>query len=168
MSERKTEFSPCRRYRYTLWREWDCDLLTGCADDAEHSDEYLVVIGLNPSTADETQDDPTIRRCIGFAKRWGFGALCMTNLFAWRETEPERMKCEPHPVGDDNDYWLTECAKGAGMILAAWGKDGRHRFRAKHVSAMLPPLYCLQINQDGSPKHPLYVKADVVPVRFSP
>ncbi len=170
---RNTEFSDCRRYRYTLWREWDCDLLTGCADDLAHAGEYLMVIGLNPSTADETNDDPTIRRCIGFAKSWGYGALCMTNLFAFRATDPEVMKRTLAPEGETIDsntsrncQWLLETAKGAGMILAAWGKHGRHRDRAAAVVRMLDlyPIHALTLNADGSPKHPLYVAANTKPI----
>lgn len=145
-------FSPCRKYRYTLWREWD--LLNPA---------YLMVVGLNPSTADERNDDPTIRRCIGFAKSWGFGALCMTNLFAWRDTDPERMKAESEPVGVENDARLQACATGAGLILAAWGKHGSHMGRGRVVRELLPSLHCLKRNKDGSPMHPLYVAANTQP-----
>jgi hypothetical protein len=163
MMIRRTEFSPCRLYRYTLWREWDdCGPLFTPKSIAR-SCEYLMVIGLNPSTADETKDDPTIRRCIGFAKKWGFGALCMTNLFAWRDTDPEKMKASVEPVGIENDQWLETCAKNAGMILAAWGNHGAYIGRDKCVRGFLPPLLCLGTNKDGSPKHPLYVKGDTVP-----
>lgn len=126
-----------------------------------------MVIGLNPSTADETQDDPTIRRCIDFAKRWGFGSLCMTNLFAWRDTDPSEMKKALGPIGPENDHWLSEVAQQAGMILAAWGKDGSHLNRAQLVTEALPPMHCLRLNQDGSPGHPLYIPADTSPIPFS-
>lgn len=166
---RSTQFSLCRRYRYTLWRE-----LYGARAinppllplEGNQAHNYLMVIGLNPSTADETLDDPTIRRCIGFAKSWGYGSLCMTNLFAWRDTEPEKMKLASDPIGLDNDRWLIECAAGAGMILAAWGKDGAFLDRARRVTFMLPHLHCLRLNKDGSPQHPLYVRADTVPNPF--
>ena len=102
MINRQTIFSPCRRYRYTLWRAWDM-----------FNPGYVMFIGLNPSTADEVQDDPTIRRCIGYAKEWGYGAFCMTNIFAFRATDPRVMKAQADPVGPENDKWLTECAKGA-------------------------------------------------------
>lgn len=151
--ERRTILSPCRLYRYTLWREWD-EILSSDAG-------YLMVIGLNPSTADETQDDPTIRKCVGFAKRWGFSALCMTNLFAFRATDPAVMKAEKYPVGGENNRWLQECAMGAQCVLAAWGAHGSHNGRAAEVTAILSgygnPLYCLKKNKDGSPMHPLYV-----------
>ena len=164
--DRNCVFSPCRKYRYTLWREFPVmNWLTG---EAMNADRYLMVIGLNPSTADETQDDPTIRRCVGFAERWGFGALCMTNLFAWRDTLPENMKKAERPVGDANDLWLKECASGAGMILAAWGKHGSHMRRASVVGAMIPDLHALKTNKDSSPMHPLYVAAATVPQPYQP
>ncbi len=143
-------FSPCNLYRYDLWRRWS---------DAP----YCMFVGLNPSTADATKDDPTIRRCIGYAKRWGYGALCMTNLFAWRATDPKDMKAAQEPVGSDNDATLQRCAKDAGIVIAAWGAHGSHLGRAKQVIAILPKLHCLKQTKDGSPGHPLYIKADVVP-----
>jgi hypothetical protein len=163
---RRCEFSPGREYRYALWREWDCDYLTGCADDLPHIKEYVMFIGLNPSTADETKDDPTIRKCIGFAKRWGYGALCMCNLFAFRETEPRLMKEAGEPVGPHNDRWLKTIAEGAGLVVAAWGNNGKHRNRAAQVRALMPELYCLRANTDGSPEHPLYVPYDTKPYKL--
>ncbi len=161
---RRCEFSPCRSYRYTLWREWSDDLF---ANKAQPIGSYLMVIGLNPSTADETLDDPTIRRCKDFAKRWGFQALCMTNLFAWRDTDPDKMKLVADPVGPMNDHWLRECARGAGRVLAAWGKHGSHRGRADEVVKMIErELECLGSNGDGSPKHPLYIAANTAPIQF--
>lgn len=159
MDKRKTIFSECRKYRYTLWREWPDDMF-------DRHDNYLMVIGLNPSTADETQDDPTIRRCIGFAKRWGFGALCMTNLFAWRDTSPKAMKVATDPVGVMNDHWLSEYAKGAGFILAAWGNHGSHLGRADVVTKLIPNLHCLGKNKDGSPKHPLYLSSSATRLSY--
>lgn len=161
-------FSPDRLYRYTLWREWSVDSLTGCADDLPNIHRYLMVIGLNPSTADETKDDPTIRKCIGFAKRWGFGALCMTNLFAWRDTDPVKMKKVAEPIGPENDRVLSEIAIGAGMKLAAWGKHGSHKGRAHKALNFLSGLHALKLNGDGSPMHPLYVPYETVPVVFPP
>lgn len=168
VSQRATVFSPCRLYRYTLWREWDCDSLTGCADDLPNVESYLMVIGLNPSTADETKDDPTIRRCVNFAKRWGYGALCMTNLFAWRDTKPANMKRAHNPVGEDNHHHLLSCAASAGLVLAAWGKNGSFQNQDINVRQWLSsigvPIYCLRKNGDGSPEHPLYVPAETTPI----
>jgi hypothetical protein len=130
-----------------------------------------MVIGLNPSTADETKDDPTIRKCIGFAKRWGFGALCMTNLFAWRDTDPAKMKKAEFPEGEDNHSTILQCASEAGMILAAWGKHGKHRNQDVNVGQWLASIgkqpYCLKLNGDGTPMHPLYVPYETVPQLFT-
>lgn len=161
-------FSPCRRYRYTLWREWDVEMqLEGSNDGERGSDQlrqFLMVIGLNPSTADETKDDPTIRKCIGFAKRWGFGGLMMTNLFAWRDTDPAKMKKAAEPVGDDNLATLAQYASQAGMILAAWGKHGKHHAQDEAVlHAISGRVYHLKLNSDRTPMHPLYVPYETVP-----
>jgi hypothetical protein len=158
---RRTILSACRKYRYTLWRDWDMDLLTGCADDAKDLDSYAMFVGLNPSTADETKDDPTIRKCVGFAKRWGFAGLMMTNLFAFRATDPRQMKGHPKPIGDDNDRWLVACARGAGIIVAAWGVNGEHMGRDVEVLKLLDGVECLRTTKAGHPEHPLYVPYEV-------
>lgn len=159
---RRCEFSPDRVYRYTLWREWG----TGWFDERDRG--VLMVIGLNPSTADETKDDPTIRRCIKFATGWGFSALCMTNLFAYRATKPKDMWAAAEPVGCDNDKWLGLCAAEAGMILAAWGTQPGQGLpmRAGCVLAALPGVYCLGTTEDGQPRHPLYLAGDTKPVEY--
>lgn len=150
-------FSEDRRYRYVLWRRW-----------GGPRSRYLMVIGLNPSTADETNDDPTIRRCIGFAKAWGFDALCMANLFAFRATDPAVMKAEADPIGPEGSIWLTRLAHGADMVLAAWGAHGPHAGRAEIVYRMLTgagyPLHALGFTKDGHPRHPLYMPKSAVPV----
>ena len=135
-----------------------------------HANDYVMFIGLNPSTADETLDDPTIRRCIGFSKAWGYGALCMTNLFAWRDTDPKAMKRAPLPVGQDNLRHLKECAAGAGLVIAAWGKDGKFACQDDLVRKELYlnniRLHHLGLNDDGTPKHPLYLKGSTLPAPF--
>ena len=102
-------FSPCRQYRYRLWRSWG------------NRDHRCVFVGVNPSTADETADDPTIRKCIGFAKRWEFGALDMVNLFAWRDTDQRGLLTAPDPVGLENDCRILQAFDGASRIVLAWG-----------------------------------------------
>lgn len=169
--ERQTVFSHCRKYRYTLWREWPTDQMQdGCNDGERGIDNlrgYVMFIGLNPSTADETKDDPTIRRCRDFAQRWGYGALCMTNLFAWRDTQPANMKKAAWPIGADNDHWLLEIAKGAGLVVAAWGTHGTHLYRAVKVKAMFREagiqLQCIYKTKDGHPQHPLYLSSLLLP-----
>ena len=129
---------------------------------------YAVFIGLNPSTADEVEDDPTIRRCVDYAKRWGYGALCMVNLFAYRETDPNVMKAQVRPVGADNDRWLLACAKDAGIVVAAWGTHGTHLQRDQAVKQLLVgKLSCLGQTKGGHPKHPLFIKADVKPCSYA-
>jgi hypothetical protein len=149
--EREAVFSPCRRYRYALHRVWDPSL--GVA----------MFIGLNPSTADEKVDDPTIRRCIAFARAWGFGALCMTNLFAYRATQPADMLAQDDPVGPENDEHLRALAALAGVVVAAWGTHGTHGGRHRAVRAMLPGLQYLRLTKNGHPGHPLYLPASLRP-----
>lgn len=152
---RQTIFSPCRTYRYALWREW----IGG--------EGYAMFVGLNPSTADETEDDPTIRRCIGFAKAWGYAGLCMTNLFAYRATKRADMLAATEPVGQDNNTHLIANATEAGVIVAAWGANGAYRGRDVEVRSLLPALHCLQLTKGGHPGHPLYLPKTLLPVPMS-
>jgi len=145
-------WSPCKRYRYTLWRTWT----------NEHKPSYVQFVCLNPSTADEANDDPTVRRCVQFAKDWGYGAFCMTNLFAFRATDPADMKAAVDPVGDDNDYWLAKVATDAGAVVAAWGEHGAFLNRERAVRLLLTNLKCLKTNASGQPAHPLYLSKSLV------
>ena len=153
--KRSANFSRCRTYRYALWRSWD-----------EHK-PYAMIIGLNPSTADEVEDDPTLIRCINFAKSWGYGGVCMTNLFAYRATDPNDMKAAADPVGASNNRWLTRLAKEAGIVVAAWGNDGSYLNRASQIKNKISNLYCLKMNKSGEPAHPLYLRAELKPVLMS-
>lgn len=148
--ERSATLSPCRVYRYALWRRWG-------------RGPYAMFIGLNPSTADETNDDPTIRRCIGFARAWGYGALCMANLFAFRATQPADMKKAVEPVGWENDHALQTLARGAGVVVAAWGAHGTYKGRDQSVRLLVPDLHYLRLTKDGHPGHPLYLPANLKP-----
>ncbi len=121
-------------------------------------------VGLNPSTADETSDDPTLTRCIKYAKSWGYGGVCMANLFAFRATEPADMKVSDDPMGIENNKWLKKLAKDAALVVAAWGNDGSYLERSEQVKEFLPNLYCLKLNKSGEPAHPLYQSADIKPV----
>lgn len=143
-------------YRYWLERTWD-----------ESKTEVCFVM-LNPSTADASVDDPTIRRCIGFAKAWGHGSLTVVNLFGLRATDPKALLThDRNPVGIENDDYLINAAMDAEVIVAAWGTKGTYLGRAAKVTQMLTgagfDLHCLDITKDGHPKHPLYVKGDTVP-----
>lgn len=172
MIERKTIFSPDRFYRYTLWRDWADDCLELEEREGNNSAKYVQFIGLNPSTADETKDDPTIRRCMAFAKSWGFGAMCMTNLFAYRATDPKKMKSCRLAVGQKNRTYLMQVALEAGLIVAAWGTHGIHEYQDINVRRWIADtgreLHCLGKSKDGHPKHPLYLKADLKPIPFQP
>ena len=161
--DRETIFSPDRRYRYTLWRDLrtDANLFS---DDIRRLDQYVQFIGLNPSTADETQDDPTVRRCRGFATFWGFGAICMTNIFAFRATDPRDMKREPSPIGVNNDRWLATIAASAGLVVACWGSHGDWLGRGVIVAATIPNLHCFGKTKGGHPLHPLYLKKTLQPI----
>jgi hypothetical protein len=110
-----------------------------------------------PSTADATADDPTIRRCIGYARRWGYGMLLVGNLFALRSTDPRQLYDHPEPVGPDNDASLHEIVSNAERTIAAWGTHGTLHGRGYEVTEQLDvTLYALDTTQDGHPNHPLY------------
>ena len=124
-------------------------------------------VGLNPSKADEVEDDPNHTPLRGLCRRWGYGALCMVNLFAYRATEPRAMKVCSSPVGEENDRWLIELANGAEIIIAAWGTNGTHMNRDRVVMRLLAgKLSCLGKPKGGHPRHPLYMKRDVMPCPF--
>lgn len=149
-------FSPCRTYRYALWRRWDM-----------FDDRMMIFIGLNPSTADEREDDPTIRRCIGFAKREGFGGIVMLNLFAFRTKSPEIMKRATDPIGPDNDRIIMSYDRTGCVFVGSWGTAGNYLGRAKQVRELInQPFYCLGLTVDGEPRHPLYLKSDTPLVMF--
>ncbi len=149
------KFSMDRIYRYVLWRKWNL------------SEKYVMFIGLNPSTADETEDDPTIRRCVQFAKDWGYGGLCMMNLFAFRATKPEIMMAYYSPVGIDNNIWLKRLTSKADIIIAAWGTNGNYTNRDQKVMSLIPELKCLGTTKDGYPRHPLYLQKNTKLISFN-
>lgn len=144
------------RYRYLLWRRWA---------DADS----LLFIMLNPSTADAAQDDPTIRRCIGFARAWGFGGVEVVNLFAWRATLPRDLARARAPVGPHNDRAIVEAAARSRAVIAAWGVHGALRGREAEVARLLAStrLRCLGTTIEGAPRHPLYVAAKVRTADFA-
>lgn len=145
-------FSACRLYRYALWRTWDDAL------------PMVLFIGLNPSTADVEHNDPTARRCIGFAQRWGYGGVYMTNLFAYKATQPAQLKAAAEPIGPKTDTWLMRLYHSTDVAIAAWGNHGNFRGRDRIVRQMLPRLHYLRLTQQGQPAHPLYLKADLQPI----
>lgn len=150
------DFSPCRRYRYALWRRWGWN---GYA-------QQCMFIGLNPSTADETEDDPTVRRCIRFAKDWGFSGMFMMNAYGFRATDPRVMKAEPEPIGDGNNEALSYRATHVGLIIAAWGVHCTEDREREVCDVIGRPIHCLGRTKSGRPKHPLYLRADTKPELF--
>ena len=141
--KKQANISKDKIYRYTLSRTWDSTKPT------------VLFIGLNPSIADENVDDPTVTRCINFAKDWGYGTLLMANLFAYRSTYPKEIYLIDDPIGKDNDYYLLECVKQSDLIIACWGNNGTYMGREKIIKELVPNLYCLQKNKNGTPHHPL-------------
>ena len=143
-------FSVCGLYRWVLYRSWEYG-----------NGEDVCFIMLNPSIANATKDDPTIRRCIGFARRWGFSSLCVRNLFALIATSPTKLRLASDPTGGDIGDKSLSCATGSHTIVAAWGAKvpfGRDRFALDLFRGR--KLYCLGTTKNGSPRHPLYVRYD--------
>lgn len=149
-------FSDDNAYRYWLTR----------VVDPSKEDKIVVFIGLNPSTADAIKDDPTIRRCIRFARDWGYGRLVMLNLFAFRATDPKDMKAEGDPVGPENDWWLRKWIVAADEVVCAWGVHGTHKNRDLAVLGMIPKPKALGRTKGGQPRHPLYMPIDSKPQLF--
>ncbi len=162
-----TTFSEDRRHRYTLWREWD--LMFGDSS----SPRFVNFICLNPSTATETLDDPTIKRCIRFSKRWGYDAMCVTNIFAYRATNPVDMMVQDDPVGPDNDAWLRQVATDASLVIAAWSGHASFKGRSSEVRALLreigKPVHYLKMGSGKNPEpwHPLYLPNSTEPVPWA-
>jgi hypothetical protein len=117
----------------------------------------LLVIGLNPSTADASVDDPTIRRCVSFAKAFGFDGLLVGNLFAARATDPNHLESFADPIGPDNDSWIRKLQVRAERVVVAWGNGGRLGGRSEDVMKVLRSPYCLGTTRYGEPRHPLYL-----------
>lgn len=160
------DFSPCRIWRYALWRLWDWN---GYANQ-------VMFIGLNPSTADETQNDPTVTRCIRFAKSWGYSGMFMMNAYALRATDPRDMKAgrqfpdgpklTDDPIGPGNDEALAYRKTHVGLIVAAWGNHCTPERERRICEVLNTPIYCLGKTKSGRPKHPLYLKSTLKPELF--
>lgn len=140
--------SDCGTYRYFLLRG---------------EQNQLPFIMLNPSTADDKLDDPTIRRCMGFAERFGYDGIVVMNLYALRATNPKELWTHSDPVGPENDLWLSGMSFHNPEIVCAWGANAKED-RVKHVAEMLTncgaKLKCLGTTKSGAPRHPLYIKGD--------
>lgn len=152
-SSSDAQFSDCRKYRYALWRIWDEDK------------PRVMFVGLNPSDANEIENDPTIRRVINFARSWGYGGVYMCNLFAYITPYPKELNNVDDLI-KDNDKWLLEVSKQCDKVVFAWGSFDVNG-RDEQMKKMFPNAEALIINKNGSPRHPLYVKSDVKLIRFS-
>lgn len=151
-------YSDCEKFRYSLTRCWD------------QNDAKVLFVMLNPSRATEVQNDPTVERCERRARALGFGAFQVTNIFAWRETNPKLMRQAVDPIGPDNDAALLEGAGWADSVIAAWGTHGAHLGRGQAVEALLrqqrAPLFHLGLSKAGHPKHPLYIPYSQQPIAW--
>lgn len=155
VESRGADISACGRYRYSLWRQWA-------------PGPQVMFVGLNPSTADALLDDPTIRRCMGFAREWGYAGMIMTNLFAFRATDPAVMLSADDPVGPSNDDVLQAAYEKAALTVAAWGVLGTLGGRDKVIRARLTRLHYLRLTKAGHPAHPLYLPGSLRPLEWGP
>ena len=148
-------YSPCESYRYALTRVWD------------DAGRRVLFVMLNPSTATEVQNDPTVERCERRARALGFGAFRVCNIFAFRATDPRVMRAKTDPVGPDNDAAIADGALWADAVICAWGIHGAHLGRGAAVESLLRtsgrPLLHLGLSKAGHPKHPLYIGYDCQP-----
>lgn len=165
------------KYRYLLEREWRLSQvgilgarwrMFGEKDGAGQElgePKACVFIMLNPSTADADKDDPTIRKCVKFAKAWKYDLLQVVNLFAYRATDPKKLLAVTHaedPVGHENQKVVERVVKDAGVVVCAWGAHGSHLGQDQTMLGWIAPrkAYCLGTTKDGHPRHPLYVRDD--------
>lgn len=143
--------SKCENYRYKLWRVWNDNKAT------------VLFIMLNPSTADAENNDPTIRRCIGYAKEWGYGGLYVGNLYAYRATKPENLFAAEQPEGEANRRCIKEMADKCELVICAWGNGkGKPPKWMKNITE----LHYLKQNKDGTPSHPLYLPKKLKPIGY--
>lgn len=154
-------YSPCEQYRYSLTRIW------------EPAGRKALFVMLNPSTATEVQNDPTVERCERRARTLGFGAFRVVNIFAWRATDPRDMRAAGDPVGPRNDQAIGEGAHWADQVICAWGTHGAHLDRGAAVQRLLArtgvaPLFHLGLTLQGHPRHPLYLGYGVQPMEWVP
>ncbi len=147
-------FSDDRQYRYALWRVWNTRR------------PILLQIGLNPSKAGELRNDPTITRGISRANREGFGGFLMANLYAYVSTDPKALLTNGDSVGEFTDYYLKQMIAMSGCQLCGWGSFAPVIKRAPMVLAMIKEPYCLGMNRDGQPKHPLYISYNIPMVKM--
>jgi hypothetical protein len=152
------QYSDCERYRYTLTRTWDAN------------GPRVAFVMLNPSTATEIQNDPTVERCERRARTLGFGAFRVCNIFAFRATDPRNMRAQTDPIGQHNDTAIIDACTWADQIICAWGTHGAHLNRGPQIETLLraqsKPLHHLGLSKAGHPKHPLYIGYAVQPEQW--
>lgn len=144
-----------KKYRYLLTRIW------------ETNKSMVNFIGLNPSTADHVDNDPTMRRCIAFAKSWGYGGLYMTNLFAYRTAYPNELMKAADPIGPENNRYLKETEEKVNKVVFAWGADGAFLNRDKEVMKLITKGHYIALTKKGYPRHPLYLNGDLTLKKYS-
>lgn len=158
---RLAEFDSTKKYRYSLDRYWSA---------GNFNFKTATFIGLNPSTANENVDDPTIRRCISFAKSWGLDGMRVVNLFSFRATNPKDLMKEKHPVGIITDGYIAGNCCCSKIVVACWGNNGEHRGRDKEVIKLVKKcvktIYCFGTTKSGHPRHPLYLRKDTPLVKY--
>jgi hypothetical protein len=156
-AESEAVYSDCERYRYLLTRTWS-------------DGPKALFVMLNPSTATEVQNDPTVERCERRARSLGYGSFRVTNIFAFRATDPKVMRAQPDPVGPGNDAAILDSVGWADRVVCAWGNHGLHLDRGKTVERLLratgTPLFQFGLTGQGQPKHPLYVGYACKPVAW--
>jgi len=135
-------------YRYQLLRSWD-----------EENPKILFIM-LNPSTADEFVEDPTIRRVVNYAKDWGYGGVYVGNLYAFRSTDPKGLKCIADPVGPENITHIQTLISLVDKVIYAWGNEQKE---PEWLKKIVETPYCIEISKKGIPKHPLYLKKCLIP-----
>jgi len=151
-------FDSSGKFRYSLWRQWD------------NERPRLCFIMLNPSTADDAHNDPTIARCVSYARRWRFGSLEVVNAFAYRATDPTKLARVRDPVGPLNDGYILKAVRASAQVVLAWGNhallDDRHA-EVVDLLAERADIYCFGITKLGQPRHPLYVRNEAPLLPFT-
>ncbi len=157
------KISDCGTYRYELIREWSpSELAQNTVKEGK-----VVFCLLNPSKADAVKDDHTIRRCVGFAKEWGYSRLVVVNLYAHRAPDPKDLLRCSDPVGESNDKYISKNVEEADLFIAGWGRKRKGLVRDNFVLDILRSsgivIKTLGVNADGTPKHPLYLRKKTNP-----
>lgn len=140
-----------KKYRYTLYREWD------------KRKPSILFIMLNPSTADDKEPDNTITRVINFSKSWGYGSVHVGNLYAYRSKDPKVLKTVEDPEGKENMTHVRTLVGLVDKVIYAWGYRGKE---PQWLSDIVTTPYCIKVTDKGIPRHPLYLKKDLQPIRY--